>query len=120
MENKTFMSKASLSFLGLILIIPSLFSWGIWIKVVNANPDKTQADKVAIYLTHFPSFVQSLNQISLITTAFGMVGLVLSIISTIKSGNILLRRDRLIFKSIAVFSIIICAVMTLLNLFQLM
>jgi hypothetical protein len=120
MENKSPLKNALFALLGPIFLFPTIISWVFWFGAFSANPDKTQAEKVAIFLGHFPSFIQSLNLINIITVTSSVIALVISIISTINSGKILEKKDRLIFKGFGVITIIISALMTFMNLFQLM
>lgn len=120
MEKQTFLKNALFALLGLILLFPSIVSWVLWINVFNANLDKTQAEKVTIYLTHFPSFFHSLNQLNLFIILSSAAALVISIISTIRGGKLSVQRDRMLFKNFGVITIILSALMTFMNLFQYM
>jgi hypothetical protein len=95
--------------IGSLLILPSLFMWVLWIRSFNAGTN--QADRVAIYLSHFPAGIP-------LGLLIG-VGLVTSI-SAIVFGVTALKKSTLVLRIINIVVVIVGSVLTLLNVFQLM
>ncbi len=60
-----------------MLTIP-IFIWSLWITTYYKNSNVGQKDKVEIYLSYFPEFVQSVNTISLIVIFFAVCSAILS------------------------------------------
>jgi hypothetical protein len=49
----------TLSILGALWLLPSLIIWGVWISVFESHGSATQAERVEIFLSFFPSVLQS-------------------------------------------------------------
>lgn len=56
----------------LLLLLVSVSIWILWINTFSANPTGSQADKVAIFLSHFPLFLRNTTATSILVIASGI------------------------------------------------
>jgi len=113
-QNSTNQCKCrnSLSIAGGILLLPSLWVWGAWIKTVGANPSLPQDDKVEIFLGYFPAFIKSVS-----TTSFIVL---LSCVACIVISAIGLKHASRPFRIVGIIIIVLASLITLLQLFTMM
>ena len=104
--------KNGLSIASLILLLPSLWVWGAWIKTVKANPSLPQDEKVEIFLGYFPAFIKSVGTTSYIV--------LLSCIACIAISAIGLKHASRPFRIVGIIIIVVASLITLLQLFTLM
>lgn len=98
--------------LAIIFLLPALYIFAIWIQVLNANAESSQAEKVSIFKSYFPAFIANGNLITYIS----MVCCIAAMILASKSF-----KQPIIFLRIMMFiTVIAAALMLLLDIFQMM
>jgi len=91
------------------ILIPLLF-WVLWIYCFNSKSN--QADRVEMYNSYFPEFLNGRYTISLISLLLCFLGIILSAIYW--------RKKTLLLKSITLISLIAGILLMILSLFSLM
>lgn len=88
MEIKTHFTQNRnwLSIAGLILLLVPISIWILWIGTFSSNPSASQADKVAIFLSYFPSFLRSISSTSLMVVVSAIGSVILTVLGR-KSAN---------------------------------
>jgi len=111
MNKKTSLAKLTLlaatSFVS--ILIPCV-SWGLWVYCFNSRSN--QADRVTMYDSYFPDFLNGRYTISLICILFCIIGIILSSIYWSKKPFLL--------KSFSIIVLVVGGIMLLLNMFSLM
>ena len=97
------------TWIGPVLVLPSIISWALWIKSFNAGAN--QVERVAIWLSHFPdgTTVQTLTTIAILTS-----------LGSIVASSIALPGSIISVRITNIISLVIAALITLLNFFQLL
>ena len=104
--------KNGFTIAGILLLIPSLWIWGAWIKTANANPSLPQDEKVEIFLGYFPAFIKSVSTTSYIV--------LISCIACIVISAIGLKYASRPFRIVGIILIVVASLITLLQLFTMM
>jgi hypothetical protein len=114
LENQSHSPKKyhALSITGLLLLLIPVLILGLWIGTFNSNPTATQAEKVAIYMSKFPSFLRNLSTISLIIVGSAIGSILFTIV-----GRKISKRG---INIIDVFVIIVACLIMLLQLFSML
>jgi hypothetical protein len=97
---------------GLVFLLPPCAIWGFWISTFSSYPEKSPAEKVTIFLSHFPSALQNTRVLTVIALVSCILAVVLSTLSLKQSTGIL--------KSIGVLTLIAAAFIGLLSFFTLL
>ena len=97
---------------GLVFLLSPCAIWGSWIGTFSSYPEKSQAEKVTIFLSHFPSALQNTRVLTVIALVSCILAVVLSTLSLKQSTGIL--------KSIGVLTLIAAAFIGLLSFFTLL
>jgi hypothetical protein len=95
-----------------VFLLPPCAIWGFWISTFSSNSEKSQAEKVTIFLSHFPSALQNTRVLTVIALVSCILAIVLSTLSLKQSTGIL--------KSIGVLTLIAAAFIGLLSYFTLL
>jgi hypothetical protein len=113
-QNSTNQCKCrnSLSIAGIILLLPSLWVWGAWIKTVQDNSSLGQKEKVEIFLGYFPAFIKSVSTTSFIVLPSCIACIVISAIG--------LKHASKPFRIVGIIIIVLASLITLLQLFTMM
>ncbi len=90
-------------------LIPCIF-WGLWTYCFNSQ--KNQADRVAMYNSYFPDFLNGRYTISLICILFSLIGIILS--------SIYWNKKTFLLKCFSIIVLVAAGIMLLLNMFSLM
>ncbi len=59
--------RYTLSILGAIVLVPSLWIFWLWIQAFTTNTSAPQEQKVQTFLSHFPAFLQTLGSVSAVS-----------------------------------------------------
>jgi hypothetical protein len=86
---------------GLLFLIPPCAIWGFWIRTFSSYPEKSQAEKVTIFLSHFPSAFQNTRLLTVIALVSCIIAVLLSTLSLKQSTGVL--------KSIGVLTLVASA-----------
>ena len=105
-------SNNSLSIVGLVLLLAPILIWTLWIGTFSSNPSASQAEKVEIYLSYFPTFLRGGSSISLIVVALAVSSILFTILGRKKANTI--------FKVVGIFVIIAGSLVLLLQLFTML
>lgn len=105
-------SNNSLSIVGLVLLLVPILIWALWIGTFSSNPSASQAEKVEIYLSYFPTFLRGGSSISLIVVALAVSSILFTILGRKKANTI--------FKVVGIFVIIAGSLVLLLQLFTML
>ena len=97
---------------GLVFLLPPCAIWGFWISTFSSYPEKNQAEKVTIFLSHFPSALQNTRVLTVIAFVSCILAVVMSTLSFRHSTGVL--------ESIGVLTLIAAAFIGLLSLFTLL
>lgn len=102
-------SNNSVSIVGLILLLVPILIWALWIGTFSSNPSASQAEKVEIYLSYFPTFLRRGSSISLIVVALAVSSILFTLLGRKKANTV--------FRVVGVFVIIAGSLVLLLELF---
>jgi hypothetical protein len=103
-------TSARLLVVGLLLLVPSLALWSLWIAIFNQYT--THEQRLAAFYTFVPPFLRD-------RFALGGVQLLSSVISTICFGAAVSKSSG-VRRDIAVIGLVASALLVLMNLWQLM
>jgi hypothetical protein len=105
-------NRNSLSITGLILLLAPISIWALWIGTISLNPSASQAEKVTIFLSYFPTFLRKTSATSsiVLTSAIG------SIVFTMLGQKSASRA----FKIVGMFVIFIASLIFFLQLFTML
>jgi hypothetical protein len=92
---------------GLLFLIPPCVIGGFWISTFSSYPEKSQAEKVTIFLSHFPSALQNTRVLTVIALVCCILAVLLSTLTFKQSTGIL--------KSIGVLTLIAATFIGLLS-----
>ncbi len=98
--------------LSLLFLIAPVIIWGLWIYVFENNPDASQSEKVKIYLSYFPVFMQNIFSLALIVLGSSLIAIGFAAIS--------IRKTFVNQKIISVTIIVAASLIVLLQLFSMM
>ena len=101
-------SKIVLPVLAILFLLIPLLIWGVWIYVFQNNPDVSQQEKVAAFLSFFPDLIQNQAQISLVVMSSALLAAVVALFGIQRST-----------KTLKVFYIFILLAAVLVGLLQL-
>ena len=99
-----------LTFIGLFCIVIPISILGLWIHAFNSGDN--QADRVSIFNAYFPEFMHGRYSTTLLSIAFCISAVILSIIC--------LKSSKKLWKIINIAILVISSLLLLLNLFSMM
>lgn len=100
------------SIAGFLLLLISVSIWILWINTFSANPTASQADKVAIFLSHFPLFMRNTAATSLLV--------IVSAIGSIAFTALGQREAKSVYRVLGTIVIILASLVLLLQLFTML
>jgi hypothetical protein len=80
-------NKKLLAILGIVFLIVPLLVWSLWILTYYSNTALQQKDRVEIYLSYFPEFLNSVNTISIVVILFTSCSIILSSFASDNESN---------------------------------
>jgi hypothetical protein len=101
-----------LSIVGLILFIIPICIWGLWIDTFNTQQDASQAERVEIFLSYFPSFLRTTHSISITVLASSAASIVFTLVGLIWANTF--------FRVLAIFVVFILILVIVLQLFTML
>lgn len=105
-------SSNRLAILGLLFFFVPVGIWGLWISTFSSNPRLTPEEKLNVFLSHFPAFLQSSDSISILVLVSAVASIIFSAVGRGKANDV--------FKVLTVFVIVVSSLIALLQLFTMM